>query len=131
MHVRSVLSVVIALFAVSLIWTACSKASEDRLGGGTPVTPATCDTANMQYVAHIQPILNAAGCTDCHSSAIRDGGVVLDTYAGIKTQVNNGRFLGAITHASGYVPMPYGGSKLPDCTINKVKAWVARGAQNN
>ncbi|BAV10375.1 hypothetical protein FLA_6437 [Filimonas lacunae] len=91
-------------------------------GGGS-----SCDTANMQYAANVVPILKAS-CTSCHGSA---GGISLGTYAQVKAQVDNGALIGSITHASGYVAMPYNRSKLSDCEINTIKAWIARGALNN
>jgi hypothetical protein len=27
--------------------------------------------------------------------------------------------------------MPKGGSKIPDCDINKIRAWINRGSLNN
>jgi hypothetical protein len=44
---------------------------------------------------------------------------------------DNGKLVGAITHAAGFLPMPQSAPKLSDCNINKIKDWVNRGALNN
>ncbi|WP_242919864.1 hypothetical protein [Pontibacter liquoris] len=92
--------------------------------------PQQCDTSNVTFSATLTPIFKA-NCYSCHSTAIATHGVVLDTYAGVKRQVDDGKLLGVITHAPGYPPMPQGGAKLSDCTIAKIKKWVDDGAPNN
>lgn len=117
--------------ALSLIVASCSKSNEEDLdpgnggGGGT-----TCDTVNMKYAANVVPILQAS-CYGCHANGNASGGVSLGTYAGVKTQADNGNLIGVITHASGFPAMPQGGAKLSDCNINIIRAWIARGALNN
>ncbi|MBW8684989.1 c-type cytochrome [Chitinophaga rhizophila] len=118
--------------ACSTIIVSCSKDNEEDVnnpnpggGGGT-----TCDTVDMRYTANIQPIIQS-NCYSCHGNGNASGGISLGNYASLKTQVDNGRLVGAITHASGFSPMPLGGAKLSDCNINKIRAWIARGAQNN
>jgi len=105
----------------------CSKASEDKL---TTPSSSPCDTVNMTFSTDIQPILQA-NCYRCHGNGIVNGGVTLDTYAGVKIVAEGGELLGAITHAAGYPPMPDDGGKLSDCDINKIKDWINRGASNN
>jgi uncharacterized membrane protein len=120
--------------ACSLIVVSCSKSNEEDMtdpgagggGGGTP----TCDTTNRTYTAHVVPILQS-NCYGCHANGASSGGVSLGTYAALKTQADNGRLMGSITHASGFAAMPLGRAKLSDCDINIIRAWIARGAQNN
>jgi cytochrome c553 len=128
------LSAIAFVYCLTMV-TSCSKDNEKDLtntgtdttgtGGGT-----TCDTVNMKYAANVQPILSA-NCYSCHGNGSANGGISLDTYAKVLTQVNNGNLIGTITHASGYPAMPQGGNKLSDCNINTIKDWIARGAQNN
>jgi cytochrome c5 len=121
----------------SLTTTSCSKDNEKDLAGNPTDTTGTgggggttCDTANMKYAANVQPILSTS-CYGCHANGSASGGVSLGSYTSVKAQVDNGNLIGTITHASGYPAMPQGGSKLSDCNINVIKAWIARGAQNN
>ncbi len=117
-----------ACFVITVLVISCSKTSEDKLGTDTPVT--TCDTVNMAYTADVVPILQA-NCYSCHGNGGNSGGVNLDTYDNVKIVADNGSLLGAITHASGFVPMPLNAPQLSDCDINKIKSWIGNGAQNN
>lgn len=115
----------------AFVLTACSKTNEvaenpNENGGGT----VTCDTVNMTYSADIKPILQA-NCYGCHGNGAATAGISLDSYSGVEKQAKNSNLVGVITHSSGYPAMPLGKPKLSDCDINKIKDWVARGAQNN
>jgi hypothetical protein len=122
---------VILLFISTSLFLAisCSKSSEDKLqnnGGGS------CDTTDMKYTANVLPILQA-NCYSCHGNGntAGSGGISLDGYANLKQYADNGFLAGNITHSPGYVGMPYGLPKLPDCEINTILDWINRGAQNN
>jgi mono/diheme cytochrome c family protein len=90
-----------------------------------------CNAENVSYSGFIVPLLTNT-CIGCHSGAGASGGVVLNTFNGVKTVADNGRLVGAITWASGYQQMPFGSpTKLQDCQIEKIKAWVNDGAPEN
>ena len=133
---KTALSFLSTVLLVSLLIFSCSKKSEDQVaqppggGGNTGGGSATCDTANMTYSANIKAILQS-NCYSCHGNGQANGGVTLDTYAGVKTVADNGKLIGVITHAAGFPAMPQGGTKLSDCNINKIKDWINRGTQNN
>jgi cytochrome c553 len=103
----------------------CSKQNEKDLGGGV-----ICDTSNMTFNADIQPILQNY-CFSCHGNGLSENGVNFDTYAGVKAVADNGKLIGAITHAPGFVAMPQSAPKLSDCNINRIKDWVSHGAADN
>jgi hypothetical protein len=105
----------------------CKKGSQDVLSGGT-----TCDTAGMTYSANVVPILQE-NCYSCHGNGntAGSGGILLQGYSNLKTYAANGQLVGNVTHAPGYVPMPYGLPKLPDCEVNTIVDWVNNGALNN
>jgi mono/diheme cytochrome c family protein len=113
--------------ALVLYLAGCSKTSEDKLAGST-----TCDTTNVSYSKQIVPILQN-NCYACHGSGntAGSGGIDLSTYTALKGWANNGYLVGNVTHASGYVGMPYGLPKLPSCEVNTIVAWVNQGAPNN
>jgi mono/diheme cytochrome c family protein len=91
----------------------------------------TCDTATITYSGTVAPILTA-NCNGCHGGAAAAGaGIKLDTYASLSTWVTNGRLLNSMLHNGQASPMPKGGSKLDACTLNKVSAWITKGAANN
>ena len=89
----------------------------------------TCDDTQFTYAAIIQPIISTY-CVGCHKPGSLGGNIDLSTYAKVKTQAGNGKLLGSVTHASGYVAMPQGG-KLEDCQISQIQKWIDAGALNN
>ncbi len=112
-----------------ILMISCSKTSEDKL---TTTNGQTCDTAGMKYGSNVIPVLQA-NCYSCHSNGNTDGsgGIRLDTYADLKKYADNGFLAGNISHASGFIGMPYGLSKMDDCNINTIIDWINRGAQND
>ena len=92
---------------------------------------APCDKTVFNYSTAIVPIINAQ-CNSCHAGAASSGGgVPLDSYAAVKTYVDNGKLLGDVQQASGFNAMPKGSPKMDDCSINKIQAWINAGAPNN
>ncbi len=112
-----------------LYLSSCSKESEDRLTANNPVT---CDTTNVSLSMQVLPILQN-NCYSCHGkgNTAGSGGIDLSTYSALKTYANSGYLVGNVTHAPGYVGMPYGLPMLPSCEVNTIVAWVHQGAQNN
>lgn len=89
-----------------------------------------CVTTNISFAGFVAPILNT-NCVGCHSGGAPSGGIVLNTYEGVRAVALNGRLYGAISHATGFQPMPRGSAKLAQCTIDKIKGWIDEGANNN
>lgn len=120
----------IVLAGLWLAVASCSSDSEEDLLP-PPAPPSGCDTAQVAFAATITPLLGTYGCTNCHSGTSPSANINLSSYAGVKAKVDDGRLLGAITHAAGFSAMPQGGNKMNDCDINKFRAWINRGALNN
>lgn len=124
----------VLLSALCLTMAACSKSNETDLGGnngGGTNNPPACVTTNMKYSTDIAPIIQA-NCFSCHSNATSTvSGFSLEGHSNLKAKADQGRLLGAITHAAGFSAMPQGGSKLSDCNINRIRAWIEAGAPNN
>ena len=59
------------------------------------------------------------------------GGIELATYGELRVYADNGYLVGNVTHAAGYIGMPYGLPKLPACEMNTIVAWVNQGKKNN
>lgn len=113
------------LFAVVLISTACYKDNEEDL-----YPDNGCNTENVSFAQTVWPVLNN-NCVSCHSGPGASGGIRLGNYNEVVATIDGGRFLGAIKHESGFSAMPQGGSKLSDCNINQIDAWIAQGKLNN
>lgn len=89
-----------------------------------------CDTAAVKYSTSVLPILSS-NCINCHGGATPSAGISLDSYAGVKMQVDNGRLWGAVSHSASYSPMPKNSAKLNNCSLEKIRIWIAAGAPNN
>lgn len=89
-----------------------------------------CDTTSVTYSTQIVKILTT-NCTSCHNTTTSNGGVTLDSYAGVKAQADNGKLYGCASHSSGYKVMPPSGVRISECNITAIKLWIDEGAQNN
>lgn len=90
-----------------------------------------CSTANVTYNNTIAGILSANGCVSCHGAGFPSGGVSLHDYNSVKASVPNNRLFGAVNHSPGFRPMPQGGSKISQCEIDRIKAWIDNGTPQN
>ncbi len=84
----------------------------------------------ITYNDTIEPVMSA-NCLPCHLSNSVSGGVILDTYDGVKKEVKNTRLVNTINHNAGYSPMPQGEDKLSKDTIDKIHAWIRTGSYEN
>ena len=114
------------LLVCAMALASCYNDKADQL---YPTT--ICNTTAVTYSGDVSKIMNQS-CTmsSCHNVAAA-GGYDLSGYAGVKTAVDAGRLIGAITHASGFSPMPKNAGKLSACSIDQITAWVNAGAPNN
>lgn len=112
-------------FVVLSLLSSCYYDSEEDLYAGS-----NCDTANVSFATSIQPVLDA-NCISCHSSALSEAGVNLETYNTVLPHVNSGILWKAVNHEPGVTPMPYKQPKLPECELLKIRAWINQGALNN
>jgi len=122
--------ILIALLATLYLAQGCYYNSEEFL---FPDTGNDCDTTIVTYVQSVVPIIQN-NCLSCHSntSATALGGNVrLEEYVDIKLKADDGKLLGTISHAAGFVPMPQGAPKLQECNIAIIRLWIEAGALNN
>jgi hypothetical protein len=98
-----------------------------------PQTGNNCDTTNVTFSASVVPVLQNY-CLSCHSNATAaalGGNTRLQDYADVKARADDGKLLGSISHAQGYIAMPQGAGKLSDCTISLIRIWIDNGAVND
>jgi mono/diheme cytochrome c family protein len=119
MRIRNLLGITL----LALAFNACLYNNEEVLTG-------SCDTSAVKYSTEVAVIMDE-NCNGCHSTDQHQGGVVLDNYAKTVSYVKNGRLMGSILHKYGYDAMPKGASKLDNCSISKLKAWIDAGYPNN
>lgn len=107
--------------------TGCTWENEEDL----IVETGSCDTLSVSFGEDIVPILSA-NCYSCHSNSnapVFANGIELEDYQDVAGLT--GRIIGAVNHRDGFAPMPPGGEKLDDCSIEKIEAWINSGAPDN
>lgn len=92
-------------------------------------TYVPCDTTNVTYSITIAGII-VTNCLGCHSSGGTGAGIILNTWAQVSDQVNNGRFLCAVNW-TGCSNMPKNAAKLSTCDLLKIQIWADGGTPNN
>ncbi len=126
---KPILVLVAVVFSLLFI-ESCYYDKADLLysNGKTP-----CDTtAAAKFSVDVLPVMNVSCNTGgCHSTIDAAGGIILDTYAGIKAQVANGRLMGSINQTGSFSAMPKGISKMSACELTQFKKWIAAGSLNN
>ena len=95
-----------------------------------PASDTFCDTTNITYSLKVLPVIQD-NCYSCHSGSAPSGNVGLDSYTKLKTQADNGKLIGTISHAAGFSAMPQGGNKLSNCEISTIQTWINNGTPNN
>jgi len=116
----------IALSLVCIILTNCTYENEEEF----MEQHKSCDPVNVSYTNDVLPIITSR-CYSCHDRENKTGGVDLEGYDQLKKYASKGDLVGVITHASGYPPMPAGGSKLSKCNIQTIQKWIDEGTLNN
>jgi hypothetical protein len=125
-RLKKLILIIAGLF---LLFSNCTYHNEVDYFNDTPNdTINVCDTANMSFQTNVYPVINAS-CVECHGNSHASAGINLEGYDNVKK--NSVKMMKAIEHKSGASPMPQGASKLPDCTINKLNAWISQGLKNN
>lgn len=92
-----------------------------------------CDTLNVTYSQTIKPIIESL-CKTCHNPYMLSGNLILTTYDDVAAIAANGKLVGTITHAPGYVTMPdFADSNkyIGQCQIKQIVKWVNQGYPDN
>ncbi len=113
----------VKLFAFMLgtgIVFSCSKSSDTTSETPTPIGTVT-------YQKEVKTIMSSS-CTGCHSEAGTKQKPYLDTYDLVKD--NSNVIIGRIELATGTKGIMPPGGKLPQTTIDIIKAWKTQGFIN-
>ncbi|GAA4828520.1 c-type cytochrome domain-containing protein [Algivirga pacifica] len=96
-----------------------------------PIQEIACDTINITYSTHIQPMLN--GCVSCHNTSNPSAGIDLSTEEKVievaldQSKGDPGLLLGAITGVKGFLKMPpEESSPFSDCDITQLSIWIKK-----
>lgn len=123
-------SIFLILFGTMALLSSCYYDNEEELYPAPEGQVLACDTTDVSYSGFVQPLLGEH-CTGCHAGTTPSGNVSLDNHESVKRWADDGTLYGAMAHLDGYSQMPKGGNRLPQCDLDKVKAWIDAGAQNN
>jgi cytochrome c5 len=119
-----------SFLVIFVVLFSCKKENEEDLLNNGSNNGGVCNTENMSYKDDIAPIMSAS-CNACHSNQNASGGVRTNSFSNLQPIIENGSLLGSIKHEQGFSNMPQGQSKLPQCSIDKIEAWINQGAKDN
>lgn len=94
------------------------------------VASGNCVATNVSFATTVLPTLRT-NCTGCHSGTSPSAGIDLNSYATVEVQAANGKLVGSISHAAGFIAMPSATVSLSACEISQMKAWISEGTLNN
>jgi mono/diheme cytochrome c family protein len=114
----------ILVLPLMALFLSCSNNSPDDL---IPVQP-TIDL--VSYNDDIKAIIDA-NCLECHGTTPQFGAPMsLTNYQEVKDAMQNRPLLNRISRAQGAEGMmPWGGTRLPQATIDKIAKWQTDGFQ--
>lgn len=125
-------SIIFSLY-VCIGLTGCYYDTEEELYPDSG--SSTCDTISVSYATDIVPIVSAKCSTPgCHAGVNAAAGIALETYVGVKAYLDadKARFISSIIWDGNASNMPKGAStKMSDCNINTIRAWINAGYPNN
>jgi uncharacterized membrane protein len=127
------ISSIIFSLSVCIGLTGCYYDTEEELypDSGSIV----CDTVSVSYETDIKPILSTkCSYSGCHTNVNAAAGIPLETYAGVKGFLDTDKalFISSIIWDGNASNMPKGAStKMSDCNINTIRAWINAGYPNN
>ena len=127
------ISFIIFSFSVCIGLTGCYYDTEEELYPDSG--SITCDTVSVSYANDIVPIVSAKCSTPgCHAGVNAAAGIPLETHAGVKGFLDTDKalFISSIIWDGNASNMPKGSStKMSDCNINTIRAWINAGYPNN
>ena len=120
----------LALLISGSLLTACFYDNEEKL---YPLE--SCASLNVSYNNEILPILESF-CYTCHNLAnapVLGDGINLEGHFNFSNYAENftTKLLGSLKWNGEGSNMPENGSKLDNCTINKIEVWIEEGRLNN
>ena len=116
-----------------LLASGCSYTNGEK-DKETPV-PCEINAATVSYAKDIFPIVQK-NCLQCHGQQVyanKGGGNNWENFAEFQHEALNGTLVAVLeqkdpAYAAVYMPRPIGSTKLAACDIERIKAWVAKGA---
>ena len=112
----------------AIVISACTKDTvPEKIVDPIAVDPCL-DT--VSYSTTIVPLLND-NCVPCHNSSSASGGYDLSSYANVSASADVVLHTIKQDDPANFAPMPQGGDKLPDPSIQDFECWINQGKLNN
>lgn len=94
-------------------------------------TKRICDIpTEVNYKDHVSNLIEVH-CAMCHAPEVykkKASRIKIFDYPSLKIVAESGQLIGSITHATGFIAMPYRREeKIDSCAIEVFKKWVATG----
>jgi hypothetical protein len=123
---KSILSLALAFSVIVMGSTGCYYDVDDELNPKD--TTSVCDTTAMNY-QKISAVFQQGTCLNCHTGASASGNLDLSTYAGTSLYLSSSSstLIDRITVGNTGTIMPPSGTKLNDCNVSKISAWINAG----
>ena len=106
--------------AIIIVLSSCN--SKPKLNCKTPEV--------ISYSKDVAPVIEAK-CFMCHAPDLykkKASRNKIFNYKSLKKMAESGQLIGAITHAKGFIAMPYKkGTKIDTCSIALISKWVNSG----
>ena len=123
------IKLVVFFFFISFYMLSCKNDSEEEL-----YVNQECNIEAVSFETDIFPIINSY-CISCHSgsSSSASGGLLLETYDQIQLAVNKldeDGVIARIEKSNGDPKLMPPSHRLPQCEIDKIKAWQEQGTNN-
>jgi hypothetical protein len=117
----------VILFGLITLYFSVTSCTNNKLP--EPAIPTACDSLQVTFSGHVNPIIQQnCAISGCHVAG-GDGNGVFTTYAPIKAHVDAGRFRHSVLEGNSPVMPPTG--QLPAEQLRILECWVNNGAPNN
>ena len=131
MNIKFLLFIVISIFAIAVIFSACSWVS----GSQEVIFPEE----NVSFMHHVQPFLaQTCSYSPCHSGFNLAGGIALTEYINVisvagfivPSNPDGSRFVQILEGTTPHFTHFYRGN-IKENQIKGIRAWIREGAINN
>jgi len=97
-------------------------------GALNSVCSSACDTTGVVTYQNQISLLMTKNCVSCHSGTNATKGILLDSYASVKANLDNGNILNAVKGVTLQMPP---GSSITNCELRQLELWKAGGELQN